>query len=123
MKNPKDLALLAASALDGKKAQDILVLDVAHLTVVADYFVICSGRSAPQVQALAEAVEDRLAQQGAVPRRIEGASDARWIVMDYTSVIVHVFHEQERAYYNLERLWMDGSNRVDFEAMEEPAEQ
>jgi len=112
MHEPKEIALCAAKALDDKKAQDILVLAVGHRTVIADYMVIASGRSVPQVKALLEALVEQLAGQGVFPRRQEGAAEGRWAVLDYGSVIVHVFHEQERAYYQLERLWMDGDNTV-----------
>ena len=112
MLEPKDIALCAAKALDDKKATDILVLAVGHRTVICDYMVIASGRSAPQVKALLEALEERLAPRGARPRRREGMGEGRWAVLDYGSVIIHIFHEEERAYYQLERLWMDGENVV-----------
>lgn len=115
----KELALAAARELDERKAQDIIVLDVQHLTIIADYFVIASGRSANQVRALSDDVDDKLSMLGEEPRRREGTSEGRWAVMDYGSVLVHIFHEQEREYYNLERLWTDGSNRVEFEQTED----
>lgn len=110
----KELALAAARALDYKKGVDIMVLDVQHLTIIADYFVIASGRSGNQVRSLIDEVDDKLSEQGVEPRRREGVNEGRWAVLDYGTVLVHVFHEQEREYYNLERLWMDGSNRVEF---------
>ena len=93
---------------------DDILLDVQHLTIIADYFVIASGRSGNQVRALIDEVDDKLSEQGVEPRRREGVNEGRWAVLDYGTVLVHVFHEQEREYYNLERLWMDGSNRVEF---------
>jgi len=111
MLNPKELALRIADILDEKKAENILVLNVAHLTSVTDYFVICSARNTVQVGTMAEDVEEKLAlEEGIEARRKEGYREARWVVLDFASVIVHVFHEQEREYYNIERLWMDGSN-------------
>lgn len=110
----KELALAAARALDDKKGVKILVLDVQHLTIIADYFVIASGRSANQVRALIDEVDDKLSELGENPRRREGTNEGHWAVLDYGNVLVHVFHEQEREYYNLERLWMDGSNQVEF---------
>ena len=110
----KELALAAARALDDKKGVDIMVLDVQHLTIIADYFVIASGRSGNQVRSLIDEVDDKLSEQGVEPRRREGVNEGRWAVLDYGTVLVHVFHEQEREYYNLERLWMDGSNRGEF---------
>lgn len=114
MNNEKQLALTIAEALDAHKATDILLLDVSHLTVIADYFVIASGRSALQVQGLVRNVTDKMDELGHAPRRREGVNEGRWAVLDYGSVIVHIFHEQEREYYHLERLWMDGSNRLPF---------
>lgn len=115
----KELALAAARALDDKKGIDIMVLDVQHLTIIADYFVIASGRSGNQVRSLVDEVDDKLSEQGVEPRRREGVNEGRWAVLDYGTVLVHVFHEQEREYYNLERLWMDGSNRVEFVQQED----
>jgi ribosome-associated protein len=112
MVNPKKLATEAAELLYEKKADNIMVLDIAHLTSIADYFVICSGRNTIQVRALADDLADKLKTDHSLPLRKEGYYDARWIVLDYASVIVHIFHEQEREYYNIERLWMDGSNLV-----------
>lgn len=106
------LAQQIASILYDKKAQDILALNVGHMTVITDTMVIASGRSAIQVKTLADEVDERLAQEGIHPRRSEGHNEGRWIVIDYASVIVHIFHQEERAYYNLERLWEDGSNRL-----------
>jgi len=108
----KDLALLISNILYDKKASDIVTLKVGHLTVLADYLVIATGRSALQVQALAEHVEKGLANKGTLPRRIEGRGDMRWVVMDYAHVIVHIFRPEEREYYHLERLWADGQNRL-----------
>lgn len=112
MMEPKEIALEIAKVLDDKKGQDILVLAVAHRTVIADYLVIASGRSVPQVKALVDAVDEKLSAQGVQPRRREGMGEGRWAVLDYGSVIVHVFHEQEREYYQLERLWLDETNQV-----------
>lgn len=116
-----DLAQQIASILYEKKAQDILALNVSHLTIITDYMVIATGRSAVQVKTLADEVDERLAAQGISMRRCEGANEGRWIVMDYGTVLVHIFHQEERAYYNLERLWEDGSNRLmlPFDQMEE----
>jgi ribosome-associated protein len=106
------LALKAAQILYDRKALDILALSVGHLTIIADCLVIASGRSALQVKTLANDVEDRLAAENIRPRRIEGHHEGRWIVMDYQTMILHLFHPEERAYYHLERLWEDGSNRL-----------
>lgn len=112
MMQDKALAQQIAEILESKKAENILVLDVSHLTSITDYFVICSARNSIQVQTLAEDVEEKLMEEGVEAQRKEGARESRWVVLDYASVIVHVFHEQEREFYNIERLWMDGSNVV-----------
>lgn len=96
--------------LDSKKATDVLLLDIAHKTIVADYFVVCGARSAIQVRALADEVEKAMAVAGFAPRRIEGYRDGRWVILDFSDVLVHVFHEEERSFYNLERLWMEENN-------------
>jgi ribosome-associated protein len=103
----KDIALLAADAADDKKAEDIDVLNVQDLTVIADYFVICSANSDQQVRAIARSIDDKLSEKGIEPKKIAGMNDARWVLMDYADVIVHVFHKREREYYDLERLWSD----------------
>ena len=98
--------------LNDKKAEDVIALDVEHMTVLAEAMVIASGRSALQVRALYESLMEKLDEAGVNPLRKEGAGEGRWIVVDYGNVIVHLFHEQERAYFNLERLWTDSSNRI-----------
>ena len=114
MKKPRELALEIAEILDSKKGEDIAVLDVNHLTSITDYFVIATGRNVQFVHTLADDLEDHLAEKDVLPRRKEGANGARWIVMDYATVIVHLFHPEERQYYNIERLWQDGTNQVEF---------
>ena len=88
-----------------KKASDIVLLRTADVTTMADYFVIASGRSERQVQALSQAIVDELRDEGIRPLGIEGQSSARWVLLDYGSVIVHLFAPEEREYYGLERLW------------------
>ena len=97
-----------ASILYEKKAQDIVALDVSGMTVITDGMVIASGRSALQVKTLADEVEDRLSESGISPLRKEGQQEGRWVVLDYGSVLVHIFHTQEREFYQLERLWESG---------------
>ena len=115
----KDIALLAAKALDDKRAKDIVCLDVAEMTVITDYMVIATGLSTPQVKALADNVEDELAKVDLFAKRREGLTEGRWCVLDYGDVMVHVFHEQDREYYQLERLWADGTNEVELSFDEE----
>jgi len=106
------LAQEIAQVLYDKKARDVIALNVSGLTVICDWMVIASGRNANQVKAMADEVDDRMAQRGLTLRRIEGQNEGRWIVMDYGFILVHLFHQEERAYYNLERLWEDGGNRL-----------
>lgn len=95
-----------------KKAVDVVLLRTAEVTTMADYFVICSGRSERQVGALASAIVDTLRDQGIKPIGIEGQGAARWILLDYGAVIVHVFAPEEREYYGLERLWSNAAQVV-----------
>ncbi len=96
--------------LDEHKAVDITILDVAHLTVVADYFVICTAKSNKQVKALAEFVEDKLEEYGIEAIHRDGLTEGKWAVLDYGGVIVHVFNDETRMFYCLEKLWADGKN-------------
>ena len=102
-----DLALTAASAASSKQARDVLVLDVSEPLVISDYFVICSGSNERQVRAITEEVERACHLAGTRPLRREGEREARWVLLDYVDFVVHVFHEAEREYYDLERLWRD----------------
>jgi len=103
----KDIALLAADAADDKKAEEIEILNVQGLTVIADYFVICSANSDQQVRAIARAIDEKLSEKGIEPKKMAGMNDAKWVLIDYADIIVHVFHKREREYYDLERLWSD----------------
>lgn len=101
------MAKMIAKILDDKKGQDIQVLDVSDLTVITEYFVLVSARSDTQVKALRDAVEETMNEQGIEPIHRDGYRDARWVVLDYSGVIVHIFHYEQREFYNLERLWAD----------------
>ena len=104
---PRTLAVRAARAAAEKQGRDILVLQVRDLIAITDYFVIVSGATDRQVKAIGDAVEDELRRSGAKPIRREGERDMRWLLLDFADIIVHVFHEEDRAYYELERLWKD----------------
>lgn len=99
---------LIVKALDSKRAEDIQLIDIKDLTIVADYFVIANGTSNTQTKALADEVEFKLKQNGIEPIRSEGYQGGSWIVLDYGNIVVHVFYKETREYYNLERLWQDG---------------
>ena len=107
-----DLARKIAQLLYDRKARDILALKVDHLMVITDYLVLATGSSALQTHALMDHLDQELSALGVQPRRIEGQQAARWIVMDYGTVIVHIFHPEDREFYRLERLWSDGSTRL-----------
>lgn len=107
MRNSLEAAQLCAEAAEDKKALNILILDLRGLTYITDYFVICSGSNTTQVGAIADNVAQVLAKAGIRPSHVEGESEASWVLMDYGDVVVHVFEEQARIYYSLEKLWGD----------------
>lgn len=109
-----ELAKAAAQVLDDKLGVDVKILKVEDLTILTDYFVIASGTSNTQVRALADEVEQYLEKSGAKPRGIEGNPDGGWVLLDYGTVIIHVFHAQAREFYSLERLWAD-AKQIDTE--------
>ena len=109
----QELVLQIAQTLYDHKAGDIVALKCGHLTVLCDYMIIASGRSAAQVSALAEDVDEKMAAAGLPIRRSDGAREGRWIVLDYGHILVHLFHRDERAYYHLDRLWYDGTNALE----------
>lgn len=101
-----------ATTLYDKKALDIVALDVTGMTVITDCMLIASGRSAIQVKTLADEVEDRMTEIGIEPIRKEGQQDGRWVVLDYGTVLVHIFHTAEREFYRLDKLWEHDNNRI-----------
>ncbi len=103
----REMAQKVAELLDSKKAKEITAIEIRDLTTIGDYFVIASGGSNAQVKALSDAVEEGMTALGFEPRRIEGYQSAMWIVLDYYDVIVHIFLDQTREFYSLERLWAD----------------
>lgn len=109
MLTPKEIALLAAKALDSKKGLDIKVLETGHLTTLADYFVLCSATSTTQIKALSDVCEKELKDAGEPPHHVEGHREGGWILLDFSSVVVHVFMEESRKFYDLERLWADAT--------------
>ncbi len=107
MLTPEEIAKISWKALDDKKAKDIKILKTAEQTVLADYFVICNGTSSTHVKALVNEVDRQLSEAGEPPVRREGLRSDIWVLMDFGSVIVHIFTEEARQFYNLERLWSD----------------
>ena len=107
MLTPAEIAGIAARALEDKKARDVKILKTAEQTVIADYFVICNGTSSTHIKALVDEVDKQLSEAGEPPIRREGLRSDIWVLMDFGSVIVHVFTDEARKFYNLERLWSD----------------
>ena len=107
MSSGKEMAKLACKALEDKKGKDIKVIDIHEVSVIADYFVLGSGTNQNQVQAMVDNVEEQLGRAGYEAKQIEGTRNSSWILMDYSDVIVHIFHDETREFYSLERLWSD----------------
>ena len=112
----RELAVAVCKALSDKLGKDIVALYVREKTDLCDYFIIASGSNAPQIKAMGERVEELIEKQlGIVPSRTEGVRDGRWAVIDYGDVIVHIFNDETRLFYHLERLWKDGNNVEKFD--------
>ena len=105
----KELAKLACDALDDKKALEIKVINIENVSTLADYFIIASGTNHNQVQAMADNVDETLGRAGYEPKQIEGYQNANWILMDYRDIVIHIFDEENRLFYDLERIWRDGN--------------
>lgn len=99
---------LAIEALEDKKAEDIRIIDISEISVVADYFIIAGGSNRSQIQALADNVQEVLFKAGFEMKQVEGYNTANWILMDFNDVIIHIFDKENRLFYNLERIWRDG---------------
>jgi ribosome-associated protein len=103
----QELLKIAVKAADDKRAEEILALNMKGISLIADYFIICHGNSDRQVQAIADEMKEKAGENGYHVKRMEGYDEARWVLIDMGDVIAHVFHRDERGYYNLERLWGD----------------
>lgn len=104
----KQITKIAFDALEDKKGVNIKVIDISSISILADYFIIAGGNNENQVKALADNVEDELVKANVTPKQIEGYNNANWILMDYQDVIIHIFNEQDRLFFDLERIWSDG---------------
>ena len=104
----KEMALLAVQALEDKKAEDVCVIDISEVSVVADYFIIAVGNNKSQIQALSDTVEEKLGKAGYPLRQIEGYQNANWVLLDFGDIIIHIFDRENRLFYDLERIWQDG---------------
>ncbi len=108
MDEAKKMALIAVEALEEKKAEEISVLNISHISTLGDYFIIANGVNRNQIQAMADNVEEALGRAGYEPKHIEGYRTANWILLDFKDVIIHVFGKQDRDFYDLEHIWKDG---------------
>ena len=107
-KDSMEMAKLVIEALEDKKAEDIKIIDISEVSVLADYFIIAGGNNNSQIQALSNNVEEKLGRAGYPVKQIEGYETANWILMDFGDVIVHIFDKENRLLYDLERIWRDG---------------
>ena len=107
-KSIKKMAALAIKALEDKKAEDITVIDISEISVLADYFIIAGGNNVNQLQTLSDTVEETLERAGYPLKQVEGYQSANWILLDFRDIIVHIFDKENRLFYDLERIWCDG---------------
>ncbi|MDY4742153.1 MAG: ribosome silencing factor [Lachnospira sp.] len=108
MADSKEMVKVMVAALQDKKAEDIRIIDISNVSVIADYFVIANGNNPNQIQAMVDNVEEQMYKSGFDDPKVEGYNSASWILLDYHDVILHVFSEEDRAFYNIERIWRDG---------------
>ena len=106
--NNKEKTTHAIQALEEKKAEDIQIIDISEISAIADYFIIANGTNRSQIQALADSVEEKLGRAGVQFKQMEGYDTANWILMDFLDIVVHIFDKDNRAFYDLERIWRDG---------------
>ncbi len=117
MSEQAKMAKIAYNALDEKKGEDIKIIDISGISVMADYFIIANGNSITQVQALVDNVEEKMNQSGFIMKRNEGNRSSTWVLLDFGDVVVHVFDNEDRLFYDLERIWSDGKT-VEISALE-----
>ena len=108
MEKSKKMAKIAYQALDDKKGEDIRIIDISQVSVLADYFIICNGSNESQVRALVDNAEEELAKEGFQVKQTEGQGLGNWVLMDFGDIIIHVFDKENRLFYDLERIWSDG---------------
>lgn len=108
MTDSRKMAEIAFNALDEKKAEDIRVIDISNITVIADYFIIANGNNANQVRAMVDNVQEQLFKAGYEMKQLEGYNQGSWVLMDFNDIIIHVFDKENRLFYDLERIWKDG---------------
>lgn len=116
-KSVKEMVKICCQALEDKKAIDLKVINISKVTAIADYFVIASGTNTNQVQAMADNVDECMGKAGCMLKQMEGYNGANWILMDFSDVVVHIFDDENRRFYDLERIWRDGES-VDYKELE-----
>ncbi|MCT4688455.1 MAG: ribosome silencing factor [Vallitalea sp.] len=114
--NSMNLLKTALKALDDKLAEDIQVLDIRDLTVIADYFIIAHGNNKSHIKALIDRTDEVLSKNGYEPKQVEGYNSASWILLDYGNIIIHIFSKEDRLFYDLERIWSDGK-KIDVKSL------
>ena len=110
MDTAKEMVKIAYKAMDEHMGEDIKILDISGISTIADYFMIVNGNNPNQVQALSDAVDEKLSEAGYNAKRIEGIGSSSWILMDYEDIIIHIFSKEDRLFYDLERIWRDGKD-------------
>lgn len=108
IKDEKEVLKTIYNTLDQKKGEDIEIIDIGHISVIADHFVVASANNINQLHAMADAVDEEMTKRGIIAKQIEGNKSSTWILMDYGDIIVHLFSKEDRLFYNLEKIWVDG---------------
>ena len=106
----KKMALMAVDALEDRKGDNVRIIDISEISTLADYFIIAGGSNINQVQAMADSVQEKLGREGFFTKNVEGYESGNWILLDFGDIIVHVFDNENRLFYDLERIWRDGKN-------------
>ncbi len=112
-----EIVKLAVKVMEDKKGTEIKVIDISRVSVIADYFILVSGSSQRQTQAISDEIEMQLGRQGIEPKQKEGYQNGNWILLDYQDVVIHIFNGEDRRFYNLERIWTDGTVVSDVESL------
>jgi len=112
-----EIVRTAVSAIEDKKGEDIRVIDISKVSVIADYFIIAGGNNPNQTQAIADEIQDRLTKSRVEPRDVEGYRNGSWILLDYGDTVIHIFNRDDRRFYNLERIWADGKVIADLKQL------
>lgn len=110
MNDSAKMALIAAEALEEKKGSEVKIIGIEKISTIADYFIIAGGSNRNQIQAMMDEVEEKLGRAGFEPKHIEGRNTSGWVLMDYGDIVIHIFDEENRLFYDLERIWRDGEN-------------